>query len=241
MKYIRQFFFSVIILSSSVSVNAQSGSYKILEVEGAGSEYMYSGAVLISKNWISFAFYTPESFLGTMGGTLKNIENDFFTLSYEYSSREKELVGKEHDLTMVKLGGREYTLEVGGRVFVLQPLTSSKNPMSGVWRISGRERNGEMREMNWGSRKTLKFLIGGMFQWVAFDNESGSFSGTGGGVYDAKKGTYKETIQFFSRDQSRVGAQLSFNYELNGDEWTHSGLSSKGDPIKEIWKRIDEE
>jgi hypothetical protein len=57
----------------------------------------------------------------------------------------------------------------------------------------------------------------------------------GGGTYTAKDGKYIENITFFSRDDSRVGASLDFNYEVIDGEWHHSGLSSKGDPIYEIW------
>ena len=48
-------------------------------------------------------------------------------------------------------------------------------------------------------------------------------------------GIYKEEIKFFSRDDSRVGAILPFNYELISGEWHHKGKSSKGGPIHEIW------
>jgi hypothetical protein len=48
-------------------------------------------------------------------------------------------------------------------------------------------------------------------------------------------GKYTEKIEFFSRDNNRVGAELSFEAEVKGKEWIHSGKSSKGDPIKEIW------
>jgi len=42
-------------------------------------------------------------------------------------------------------------------------------------------------------------------------------------------------LLFFSGDGSRVGASLSFDYEIIENEWHHSGLSSKGKPIHEIW------
>ena len=50
-----------------------------------------------------------------------------------------------------------------------------------------------------------------------------------------KNGTYTEQIEFFSRDNSRVGAKLNFQYEIIENEWHHSGMSSKGAPIYEIW------
>ena len=56
-------------------------------------------------------------------------------------------------------------------------------------------------------------------------------------------GKYVENIEFFSKDGSRVGAVLPFDYQIVEGEWHHSGLSSKGDPIYEIWtprKMLDE-
>src|SRR5690606_22211081 len=89
-----------------------------------------------------------------------------------------------------------------------------------------------------GERKTLKLLVGGHFQWIAFDPSIKGFYGTGGGIYKFENGKYIETIQFFSRDNSRVGASLSFDGEIKNGDWYHSGLSSKGDPIHEIWRKI---
>ena len=81
----------------------------------------------------------------------------------------------------------------------------------------------------------MKILSGTRFQWIAFNTETKEFMGTGGGTYSTVDGKYTENIDFFSRDNSRVGASLEFDYELNGDEWHHKGLSNKGDPIYEIW------
>ena len=84
------------------------------------------------------------------------------------------------------------------------------------------------------------FLKNGNFQWIAFNTETFQFFGSGGGTYSAKNGIYTENIQFFSRNNNSVGKILPFNYSLKGVDWHHSGKSSKGDPIYEIWtKRID--
>jgi hypothetical protein len=64
-----------------------------------------------------------------------------------------------------------------------------------------------------------------------------SFSGTGGGRNTAKDGNYTETITYFSRDNSRVGAMLDFKYEMLGNDWHHTGLNSRGEPMFEIWAR----
>jgi hypothetical protein len=102
--------------------------------------------------------------------------------------------------------------------------------------MSGRERNGEIQVRNTtGPRKTMKILSGTRFQWIAYNTETKQFSGTGGGSYTTVNGVYTENIEFFSRDDTRVGASLKFDFKLVDGKWDHSGFSSKGDPLHEIW------
>jgi hypothetical protein len=72
---------------------------------------------------------------------------------------------------------------------------------------------------------------------VAINTQTGEFFGTGGGTYTFENNVYTENIDFFSRDNSRVGASLEFKGTVNGNKWDHSGKSSKGDPIHEEWTR----
>ena len=109
--------------------------------------------------------------------------------------------------------------------------------MSGNWKITGREQDGKIVDIKPGARKTIKILSGTRFQWIAINSETGEFFGTGGGHYTFVNGKYTENIEFFSRDASRVGASLSFSAELKNGDWHHSGLSSKGDKIYEVWSR----
>ena len=72
------------------------------------------------------------------------------------------------------------------------------------------------------SRKTMKILIDGFFQWIAFDTSNFRFFGSGGGSYNTEygnspeKGGYTEKIQFFSRDNNKVGLILPFEYDRRG-------------------------
>ncbi len=106
--------------------------------------------------------------------------------------------------------------------------------------MSGRKRNGEIQLRDTSKpRKTMKIMSGTRFQWIAYNTETKQFMGTGGGTYTSVKGEYTEHIEFFSRDDSRVGASLKFNYSVVDRKWYHSGLSSKGDSIYEIWSIRD--
>ena len=107
--------------------------------------------------------------------------------------------------------------------------------LANAWLITGRKRDNGMQTITPGARKTMKILSGTRFQWIAYNSESGQFFGTGGGTYTSENGKYVENIDFFSRDSNRVGASLEFDFELVDGEWHHSGLSSKGSPIYEIW------
>jgi len=134
---------------------------------------------------------------------------------------------------------KKKSLEFNDKKF--QKLDFAKdNALFGLWRITARaNEKGEMSEMKPGPRKTMKIMSGGYFQWFAINTQTREFSGTGGGRYTLVDGKYTEKIEFFSRDNNRVGAELSFDASVNGKVWTHSGKSSKGDPIKEIWTLQD--
>jgi hypothetical protein len=94
-----------------------------------------------------------------------------------------------------------------------------------------------MQEITPGARRTMKILSGTRFQWIAYNTDTKEFFGTGGGTYTTEKGKYTENIQFFSRDNSRVGQSLEFDFSLEDGNWRHKGLSSKGDPIDEVWTK----
>ena len=108
--------------------------------------------------------------------------------------------------------------------------------LNGAWLMSSRLINGkfQIRDTN-RSRKTMKILSGSKFQWIAFDIDSKKFIATGGGSYTTVNGKYSENIEYFSRDISRVGMKLEFEFNLEDGKWIHRGFSSKGNPINEIW------
>ena len=194
--------------------------------------------LLITPGYFSCAVYNEagKSFIQTFGGAWK-ANDDQVTLNIEFHTKGKEQLGPQQvaiaSLTPTKLvtvsalGGRQEWARVD----------EGKGVLSGDWRISAREQNGKMNPMRPGARKTVKILSGTRFQWVAMNTDTGEFFGTGGGSYTFKDGVYTENIDFFSRDGSRVGAALSFQGKVTGNDWDHRGHSSKGDPIHELWTR----
>ena len=197
---------------------------------------------LVGNSYALATMYTqePARFLGTMGGPY-TIKDGVHIQQFEFHTLDSTMIGKELSWGFEMKGNTMITtdLETGGTIEYQRIDSGNETDMVGVWRISGREREGKMSEMKWGPRKTLKMLTGTRFQWTAFNPETKQFMGTGGGTYTLQDGTYTEHIEFFSRDDSRVGASLEFQAKVEGKEWDHSGLSSKGAPIHEIWKNVD--
>ena len=155
---------------------------------------------------------------------------------YDFDTKDKALVGETRNFEPIEILQNMLILTAeDGTTYTWKRLSSDYDDLSGNWVITGRQRNGEMSRSTPGARRTIKILGGDRFQWVAFNSETGEFSGTGGGTYTAEDGKYTENIEFFSRDDSRVGASLDFDFEVKDGEWHHSGKSSKGDLIYEIW------
>ena len=121
-------------------------------------------------------------------------------------------------------------------------VSSPKQKLQGKWLMAGRvtDEGEKRRDLN-RSRKTMKILMDGFFQWIAFDISNFRFFGSGGGSYNTEyeknpeKGGYTEKIQFFSRDNNKVGLILPFEYDRRGEDWYHKGLNSKGGALHEIW------
>ncbi len=176
-----------------------------------------------------------KKFIHTEGGTCV-VEAGLMTGSVEYHTTERQKVGAAYKTEWsIKKG--KLTVALGGKAAEWQRTDEGSGPLAGNWRITGRDQGGKMVEIKPAARKTIKLLSGKRFQWAAINTATGEFFGTGGGTYTFENGKYTEYIEFFSRDSSRVGMSLSFDGKVDGRNWHHSGKSSKGDPISEVWSR----
>jgi len=172
-------------------------------------------------------------FISTNGGTWK-LDGDTMSETVEFDTQNPERVGTEVSF-QVRIS--ETTMGIVGSTMEMTRIDNGEpGKLQGAWLMSGRIRNGETQNRDTNRpRKTMKILSGTRFQWIAYNTETKEFKGTGGGSYTTIDGEYTENIEFFSRDDTRVGASLNFNFELIDGKWHHSGLSSKGKPIHEIW------
>lgn len=175
-----------------------------------------------------------KQFTGTYGGKY-TVSNNQLTEKIEYDTQNPENVGTER-VVKIRLDKQALTLSGGtaGKFTRLDNGTPGK--LAGAWLITGRLNGGELQPMTPGARRTMKILSGTRFQWIAYNVDTKEVSGTGGGTYTTADGKYTEHIEFFSRDASRVGSTLSFDFSIPKDgEWRHQGKSSKGDPLDEVW------
>jgi len=189
-----------------------------------------------------FAFGTRETgsnhFLDAGGGLYDTEGGDSYSESFDFFTANPGKIGTttNYTISFVKEKMVLYYEQKGSNMIeIWEKLSDRDDALNGTWVITGRKRDGAIQTMTPGARRTIKILGGGRFQWIAFNSETKEFSGTGGGNYTAQNGKYTEYIEFFSRDDSRVGASLGFDYQVKNGQWHHSGLSSKGEPIYEIW------
>ena len=180
--------------------------------------------IIIDKEYLIETQYIkePAEFILTRGGYYKK-KRKTYNIELEFNSNF------ENDgLTIVDLKKEKSWLK------------SQNKPidLNGNWLMAGRVTElGERRRDITRPRKTMKFLIDGYFQWIAFNTETFQFFGSGGGFYTAEKGIYTENIEFFSRNNNSVGKILPFKYEVQDSDWYHKGKSSKGKPMHEIWTK----
>ena len=195
--------------------------------------------VLFMDDYFAYTNFNKDGkeFHQTLGGTYK-MENGQLVTNVEFNSLQKEMVGQTVRYPCT-LDGDALTVTVDGAPLTWRKLENGTGPLAGVWRITNRMQEGKLVPvMQTGTRKTLKILTGNRFQWVAIDPGTKEFSGTGGGSYSFADGKYTENIEFFSRDNERVGSSLTFDGKLQNDGWHHSGLSSRGDKIYEVWNKV---
>ena len=205
----------LIFITSTFSIYSQDEVYSYIE-----KDIVYR--IIIDKNYFLMSSYKFNSneFIKTIGGFYQKKEKRYivdleFNSNFSNDSLSKVEINKKSNWKKISL---------------------KENDLQGKWLMAGRIRNGKERIRDLDRpRKTMKILINGYFQWIAFNTETFQFSGSGGGKYSTKNGIYSEKIEYFSRDNSRVGAKLKFDYKLKNEEWNHIGFSSKGDPMHELW------
>lgn len=184
---------------------------------------------LFKDGYASQIRYKNSEYIGTKGGPFKH-EGNIIVIATEYNDRYPDSVGVAIRMPATL---KQQQLQLGNMTF--DKAKTNPQALDGLWRITGRKTDNEIKEIPKGDRKTIKILVDGYFQWIAINPAVKGFYGTGGGQYTYSNTNYTENIGFFSRDNTRIGSKLGFKGEIIKGQWHHSGNSSKGDPIYEIW------
>ena len=225
------FFLLVILTTNCLYSQSISGAWQLVSTDESGKEV--KNVVIFSDKYQVSTWYELETgaFISCNGGVW-HTEGNTITELVEFDTVNPDRVGEYVSFEFTLSDDK---LSTGDRVW--ERLDDGRpGALSGAWLITSRIRNDEMQSIDTSRpRKTMKILSGTRFQWIAFNTETKQFRGTGGGSYTTKDGKYTENIEFFSRDNSRVGASLKFNFELILGDWRHSGKTSKGDPLNEVW------
>ncbi|CAN5467251.1 hypothetical protein BH23BAC1_BH23BAC1_23120 [soil metagenome] len=223
------------------------GAWRLVST-GVSDEAKMTVIKIITDVYYTYASYNEDDpeFIGTGGGTYDIDENNNFSENVEFFTWDSSRVGTTNFFEVkIEDGKMHHSGERDGEPFEevwerVDGFDEEEAPLAGTWRIRQRQREpGEMSTMEWGPRKTLKILSNKRIQWIAYNAETGQFSGTGGGTYSSEDGKYIEKLEFFSRDPKRVGAELSFEFEKEGNNWHHRGKSSTGNEIYEVWEKVE--
>lgn len=238
-------------MESVLQLNASNlnGAWRMVALHGKNGNKLPAADVMkiITNKHFTIAYYDQKGkkFVGTEGGTY-TVDNGKLIEVLEFNTLDSTKVGSSatysYNLKNNKLhisGNKDgvKTEEVWEKA---EQKNNQSSPLAGAWRITGRlTPEGEMVTLQRGPRKTIKILSDNRFQWIAINTQTKQFFGTGGGTYRAEGGKYTENIEFFSRDPNRVGAKLSFDFEIKNNNWHHSGLSSTGNKVDEVWGKED--
>lgn len=194
-----------------------------------------SNVVIFANGYQALSIYnaTTGNFIHANGGTWR-LEGDTMFESVEFHTDNADRIGTE---VSFKVSITDDTFQIVGSDMIFNRLDNGEpGSLQGAWIMSSKIRDGETQLLDTNSPiKTMRLLSGTRFQWIAYNTETKKFVGTGGGTYTSIDGEYIENTEYFSKDNSKAGLSLKFNYELIDDQWHHSGLSSKGDLIHEVW------
>jgi hypothetical protein len=230
---------TLLLLAVYSFTSAENGAPDTLTGAWMDTEDGNESVLLFADGYVTHTVYNKakKQFMHTRGGPY-TLNNGTFSVLLEFDTESKDRIGQRLNGS-VEVKGDNLKINLGNDSETWKRIDAGQAPLAGVWHITHRMQNDSLTRIHQtGPRKTIKILTGTRFQWAAINPETKEFSGTGGGTYTFANGKYTEHLEFFSRDSSRVGAALSFDDRLENGAWHHTGLSSRGDKIYEVWGRV---
>lgn len=196
-------------------------------------------SLLAADNYVMVTNFDKanKKFISSFGGKTRLLGKKLM-VTIEFNTADKSQIGKTVEY-LWDAKTATVSSNIGGSAQNWRIVDQGRGNLTGNWRFLQRKDGDKFSEVTpLRARRTYKLLTASRFQWAAVNVETGEFFGTGGGNYTLNDGKYTENIEFFSRDGSRVGASLSFDADVKDGNWHHSGKSSKGDAMYEVWGRI---
>lgn len=216
-------------LPAQTTADKLNGAWEAINEDNSRS------VAIIADGYFAIANYTDEKFVSTVGGYF-NVEGNEIVATIEFDTGDSAPVGTVRRAPLPEISDK---LNIHGATWKRID-DGTPGELNGAWLFAGRENNGQITRREPGARKTMKILSGTRFQWIAYNSETGAFSGTGGGTYTTSNGKYTENIEFFPRDPSRVGVSLVFDFDVQENEWHHKGKNSRGEYMYEVWRAREE-
>lgn len=222
----------VVLLAAKPMQNSLNGSW---QTRSGTEEY----CLIAADNYLMVTHFDKvnKKFISSFGGKASLLGNKLM-VTIEFHTADKSQVGKTIEYFW-NAKTATVSSNIIGRTEDWRMIDQGSSNLAGNWRFLQRKDGDTFSDITpLRARRTYKLLTASRFQWAAVNIETGEFFGTGGGSYTFENDKYTETIEFFSRDSSRVGASLGFEATIKDGNWHHSGKSSKGDPMYEVWGRI---
>jgi hypothetical protein len=236
--------FALSILILFLGLNVDTAGHTKIDVTGAWERESEGNKITLicSGRYFAATVYNvqEQKFVHTWGGSWR-IEANKFMEVHEFNTGNPEYIGNEM-ISDIEIKKGKLVFKAKGKKEEEWNRIDNGSPgkLGGAWLITGRFNNEQVQKITPGARRTMKILSGTRFQWIAYNTDTKEFFGTGGGTYTTVNTKYTENIEFFSRDGSRVGTSLQFDFDLEDGHWRHKGLSSKGDPIDEVWTKRED-
>jgi hypothetical protein len=120
------------------------------------------------------------------------------------------------------------------------PMPKTK-PLEGTWKLVSA--NWYERNPAYANSAIYKIYTDGRFAFLYFDTKTGEFQGAGGGTYTVNGSSFTEKLEYFSWDSTAVGTSQTFQFKIEGERFTQSGLLNsekyKNYKIEEVFERVE--
>jgi hypothetical protein len=109
----------------------------------------------------------------------------------------------------------------------------------GTWKVVSAKYGG--KEVKWPEGiTTVKHVTPTQFMWATYDKD-GKVIQAVGGPYTLKGEDYAETPEYGvgAVFEKIKGKPIAFKCKVEGNKWYHTGQTGGGQPLEEVWERVE--